>query len=536
MKKIINALSIAVIIGFILGFSAPLAHITANRYIQYKMFRLVAIHLQRYLNRWIALTIIILFVLSVVSLVAKFIWKSFTSNVGKGHAESEGKLLAFLENGSRMKLIKKTAISIVLFLVILNISIVIDSKMNIAGRPNVILVVCETLRADHLGCYGYERDTTKNIDSFANDTFTFKNAYAQAPSTMPSMWNIVTSKYQSPYRAKDECVTIAEYFKSNNYRTGAFLSHHYFEGTKANLQQGFDVYDAKCKKDNHKMSARPAKSITESTIKWIEQNRKKPFFVWLVYFDPHDPYVPPAEFRGHYNKEAYFSRDRRAQGIGYRGTSNHLVSKAHRQFLINAYDEEIRYFDHQIGRLFSYLKRSGQYDNSIIILTADHGEELGDNGGRWDHCQLLSQEEIWVPLLIKMPYKNKKVEIENTVQTIDIYPTLTECLKKVGIPNYYNTFEGKSLTPLLNGEQLDDVCFAASFWRNQLCIVMGNYKYWTWGNREYLTNIKTGEVITDSTIRKKLKSTLTKVCNQYLTDKNYYARTVENLKSIGYLR
>lgn len=423
----------------------------------------------------------------------------------------------------------KKARSALVLLVVSAVVIYISRGRADTPRPNVILVVCETLRSDHLGCYGYRRDTSKNIDSFANNAFIFKNAHSQAPCTRPSVWDIMTSRYQSKMPAKDEYVTMAEYFKSNNYRTAAFIAHGALRPEESNLQQGFDVY-------NWGDKQRKANSMTNAAIKWIGQDKKKPFFVWLFYFEPHNPYIPPDRFKGYYNKTEKFSGDRRTEDIGFKGKNNHLVTEEHKQFLINAYDEEIRYFDYEIGRLFSYLKRSGLYDDSIIILTADHGEELGDNGNRWDHCQLLSQEEIWVPLLIKLPGNRKKRVIEENVQNIDIYPTLVEFLDKPRLPRYFNKLEGKSLTPLLTGEGLNDNRYAASFWKGQRCIIMDGYKYWQWGNKEYLIDVKTRKRITDLAIRDKLKNQLDKICKQYLMKEKYYKKTVKDLRSLGYLQ
>ncbi|MCK4790662.1 MAG: sulfatase [Desulfobacteraceae bacterium] len=533
--RTIGALRIAIIAGFAVGLVPAIRFCMAQKYIQYRIFRLVAIVLQKSINKWIATTIIAALALSLIVIITKWVWKSLSANGVKGGSKNK---LSYAERFKALAstLTGKIALVLVVLLVILNLGVGIDGKINAPKGPNVILIVCETMRPDHYGCYGYKRDTTKNVDLLANDAFVFRNAYTQAPSTWPAMWNILTSKYKSSVPAEDQYVTIAEYFKSHNYKTGAFLSHHYFEGSWANVQQGFDVYDAECEKDVHGMSARRAGSITEATIRWIEQNKREPFFLWLLYFDPHDPYVPAKGFAGYYNKNAKFSGDRRAQGIGYRGLNNRSVTPAHKEFLINAYDEEIRYEDHEVGKLFSYLKSTGLYDNSIIVFTADHGEELGDNNDRWDHCQLLSQEEIWIPLLIKLPHQSQKIEIESAVQNIDIYPSLVEYFDASGLPNYYKELEGTSLMPFLNKEQLDNGRHAASFWHNQLCIVKGDYKYWIKGGKDRLVNIRTGQIINDPAMRAELRSALGKIYNQYIADIEDYQRTVENLKSIGYLR
>ncbi len=432
---------------------------------------------------------------------------------------------------SKKKHIRRISSYVIIFLVIFSLLLVVGTGI-MRRRPNVILIVCDTLRADHLGCYGYKRGTTKNIDLLANDACIFKNAYSQAPSTRPSMWNIATSKYNSPVPAEDGLVTIAEYFKSKGYITAAFISQH-FLGVESNLQQGFDVYDPGSARDKHGMPLRRAEDITGAAIEWIRARKKNPFFIWLVYFDPHDPYDPPDIFKGYYTGAEKFNRDRRDEKIQHRAKA---IPEGHRQFLINAYDEEIRYFDYAVGRLFSHLKHSGLYSNTIIIVTSDHGEELGDNGDLWSHSLLLSQEEIRVPLLIKMPGRNKKIVREDTVQTIDLYPTLVEYLDKTRLPGYYNTLEGRSLMPLLNKGRLDRDRFAASFWYKQRSILIGDYKYWVKPDGECFVNIKTNAEITDVKIRDKLKNLLEKVANAYSANEGYSKATIDHLKSIGYLQ
>ena len=434
-----------------------------------------------------------------------------------------------------MKRGRRIALVILVFLFFLNAGAFLDRNLSHLEEPNVFLIVCETLRADHLGLYGYFRNTSENIDEFAGNATIFKNAYAQAPLTMPSMWNIVTSKYQSEVPAKYEYVTIAEYFKSKNYKTAAFISQHHLEGTKHNLHQGFDLYDSRCAKDVHGMSAKNATSVTDTAIKWIGKKRNHPIFAWLVYFDPHDPYKAPDSFRAIYNNGENFSGDRRAEGIQFKVSNENIPSEEHKQFLINAYDEEIRYFDFEVGRLLSFLKRSDQYDNSIIIFTSDHGEELGDNGNRWDHGQLLSQEEIHIPLLIKMPGQEMKIEVKQAVQNIDLYPTLVDYFEESRTPRFYSSLEGKSLMPLFRRGKLGDERFAVSLWLEQKCIVMGNYKYWIQDGKEYLTHVVTKDSISDPEIRNKLRNQLDRIYKQLPRKKDYYKTTVEKLKSLGYL-
>jgi len=240
---------------------------------------------------------------------------------------------------------------------------------------------------------------------------------------------------------------MAEYFKEKGYRTAAFISHFLIKKEKK-FHHGFDVFDNDSEKDHYGMPTRTASSITDSAIDWLSKETKGPFFLWLYYYDPHDPYIAPEGFRGNYNKTDKFSGDRRKDKLH---DLSRAIPQEHKEFLISAYDEEIHFFDSQLGRFLNWLKGKGMFDNTIIILTSDHGEELDDNNHRWDHCQLLSEEELRVPIVVKMPKQRQGSVIENVVQTIDIFPTLID-LAGIDYSEPDKPFDGVTLKPLLFGE------------------------------------------------------------------------------------
>jgi len=535
-STLITTTTVGFLIGFILIFNqlrASLLHIQANQYLHYRMIRLIFQSLKDVAYRWLEITVIFALGLTLIWLT----WQLVMLVLSTIHVKYRIKWHAFkIKRQFKPKILRpltKIAKILVLILVLFNLALFFDSLITPVSKSNVILIVCETLRADHLDYNGYKRKTTPNLDLLAQQAFLFKNAHSQAPSTRPSMWNIVTSKYQSAMPAPDSYVTIAEYFKSKRYQTAAFISQQFLKAAKSNLDQGFDLYDADCLKDKHGLSLRRAKSITDAAINWIGQSKKSPFYIWLVYFDPHDPYIPPNEFKGVYTKSEKFSRDRRAEKIHMKTSP---IPPEHRQFLINAYDEEIRYFDYELGRLLKWLKNSGNYNDTLIVFTADHGEELGDNGHRWDHSQLLSQEEIWIPLLIKMPQQENQTIKEEAVQNIDIYPTLVEYFSRSQLPSFYKTLEGKSLLPLMRGEKTNHLQYAMSIWQGQRCLVMGNYKYWIQGKKESLTNIKTRKKIDDAERLNNFREKLNKIYSQYIKKRDYYKKNLEQLKSLGYLK
>ncbi|MFH1437268.1 MAG: sulfatase [Pseudomonadota bacterium] len=402
--------------------------------------------------------------------------------------------------------------------------------------PNVILIVSETLRADHLGCYGYGRDTSNFLDGLAKQSVLFRRSYSQAPCTVPSMWNILLSKYASHVPALSDSITMAEYFKHRQYRTAAFLSHVFLDAEKTNLHQGFDTYEILRRDDRKKVYA-PLKawSVTRAAIEWIDGVREDPFFLFLVYFDPHDPYEPPGKFRNHFNETDAFGGDRRRQKIHGRRKENKAVSDEHRTFLVNAYDEEIRYLDSELENLMSFLGDVDEFDDSIIIVTSDHGEELGDNGARWDHCQLLSREELWVPLIIKMPGQEYPLVVHEPVQTIDIFPTLVEYFSGPALPLFFGNLEGTSLLRLIGGQPGQEGRTAASFWTRQRCIVQGNVKYWEKGGTATLTDVDTNEDVKNEALKQELKQKLDLVFETHVLKEDPKEKPAAGLDTDGYL-
>jgi arylsulfatase len=405
--------------------------------------------------------------------------------------------------------------------------------------PDIVFIVCDTLRADHVGCYGYGRDTTPHLDRLAARASLFESAFSQAPATMPSMWNMLASRYQCPVPTPEEVTTLAEYLRGRGYRTGAFLSQRFLAPQLSRLDPGFETYDAETPLDRHGNATRRADSITDAALRWVDARDGRPSFLWLVYFDPHDPYEPPPSARGLFTGtkagEEPFSRDRRACGLHRESPA---ASEENRRFLIDAYDEEIRFADQEIGRLLDGLDSRGLLDAAWIVFTSDHGEELGDNGGRWDHAQLLSNAEIAVPLIIKPPGQLEPRRISAPVQTIDVFPTLVEALEG-GNRASELALEGQSLLSLLQGPEEpksgEKERFAASFWRQQASLVQEGLRLWISPEGEHLLDARTEQPIDDPAAAAKLRALLIEVTSRHKLSREYYLETLRQLESLGYL-
>jgi len=293
-------------------------------------------------------------------------------------------------------------------------------------RPSAILIVVDTLRADHLSSYGYVRKTTPHIDALAGEAFLYKNAFAHAPWTTPSIASLFTSRYpaalgflgEEPVELDGSFVTLAEVFKHNGYSTKAIVSHD-FIGTKLKFDRGFDSYDQTSARGYGYISSA---AVTDAALGYAGEHVRDEFFLFLHYFDPHFDYVLHPEFDYDPDYRGDIRSGEFKDSLLAKGPS---MSDEDRRHLVALYDSEIRYTDEHIGRLLDGLKRLGLYDSSLIILTSDHGEEFAERPDRWiGHTKKLYQDLIHVPLIVKIPNGAKGLEVEEPVGLIDVMPTV----------------------------------------------------------------------------------------------------------------
>lgn len=290
------------------------------------------------------------------------------------------------------------------------------------GR-NVILIVLDTMRADHLGVFGYELDTTPNLDQFASESVIFRKALSTASWTPPSVASILTGRYvishgltppvgqavDAPNAAilSEDLLTIPEVLKANGYRTGGVTANTW-SSDKLGFGQGFERYDFYDDPGADKITA-AAEEIVNS---WNPTPGKDPFFLYVHYIDPHVPYKAPEPFASSY--------------IGTLLKNSHSAERV--QPMIWEYDAEIKFMDHYIGELFKFLKEKKLYDDSLIIIVGDHGEQFEEHG-KLGHGYFLYNEEVHVPLLVKD--QKKHYDVDYLVSTVDIFPTV---LNALGIP------------------------------------------------------------------------------------------------------
>ncbi len=300
---------------------------------------------------------------------------------------------------------------------------------------NVLLFTLDTTRADHLGCYGYPRIRTPNIDALAAEGVLFRNATAQVPLTLPSHSSIFTGTYPYAHGVRDnggfylepEKITLAEVLKAKGWATSAFVGAFVLD-SRWGINQGFDhYYDnfdfAKYKTISLDSVQREGGEVVKAFFDWFRTNGDRRFFSWIHFYDPHTPYEPPEPYKTEYAGRPW-----------------------------GLYDGEIAYVDSLIGKVLQSLREKGVLDRTIIVVAADHGESLGEHGES-SHAFFIYDATVSVPLVLKLPgSKSKAAIVEDQVENVDIMPTLLGLLG-IDVPK---VVQGKSLVPLLAGDRAGD--------------------------------------------------------------------------------
>ncbi len=306
--------------------------------------------------------------------------------------------------------------------------------------PHVVLVTLDTTRADRLGCYGYARDTSPNLDALARASLVFERAFSTSSWTLPAHASLFTGKFprthgarydpEGPlvitsairgpeewdlYRARgmasDER-TLARILGEAGYRTAGFVAGPWMKRVFG-LDAGFEHWDDSGIEETN---GRPASALTAAAVRWLEQRSgaDAPLFLFLNYYDPHLPLVPPPGFR-----ERYLPAGKAPEEL------------PREEALSALYDGEIRFMDHHLGLLFRELQARGLWDDAWVVVTADHGELLGENG-RIGHGRTLTRAELHVPLLVKPPRGDALAaaprRVAEAVQLTDVLPFLLERL------------------------------------------------------------------------------------------------------------
>jgi arylsulfatase A-like enzyme len=322
-----------------------------------------------------------------------------------------------------------------------------SSEEVVVGEFNVILISVDALRPDHLGVYGYPKNTSPFIDELSKESVVFLDVLSQVPSTRYSHQSLFTSKYLlNPEGDYSTSLTLAEYLRGNGYKTAAFTSGG-FMSKVFGLDKGFDLYEDRYSAPSN-VGKIGLKSINPKVIKWLSENQKQRFFLFIHTYDVHWPYCPPDPYfhmfiDSYKNSSIFASKDfySKCGKIDY----NKLTLSANDVNYVKAfYDGGIRYTDDMLRNLFKEIEKLGLYNNTIIVITADHGEGMGERG-HFGHGQLFD-EQLRIPLIMRIPnYKHQIVK--EPVQSIDIFPTILGLLN-LTVPK---NLDGFDLRPIIDG-------------------------------------------------------------------------------------
>ena len=398
-----------------------------------------------------------------------------------------------------------------------------------APAVNVIVITIDTLRADHLGCYGYKLIRTPHIDALASESARFERAYTPVPVTLPAHSVIFTGTYPtlsgmhdfSGNKLNPSQPTLATLLKRHGYATGAIVGSAVLD-SRFGLNQGFDFYYDhfdfnRLQESNLEEMERPGNVVADLTLDWLAKNYHSKFFLWMHLYDPHFPYRPPAPYSEQY-------KDR-------------------------LYDGEIAFADAQMGRLIAFLKAKGLYRNTLIVLAGDHGESLGEHGEK-THGFFIYNSTLHVPLLIHLPDQQAARSVPEMVSLADLMPTILAALK-IDVPAQV---QGRSLLPLISPKtnEHDRSLYAETFlprlhfnWSELRSVETANYQFIDAPKPElYDLSKDPGELVNlyseKRAVADELRARLNKLVHEYSADQELAEKTgldpalMERLKSLGY--
>jgi arylsulfatase A-like enzyme len=351
-----------------------------------------------------------------------------------------------------------------------------ESSTGPATRPqnagiNVLFITVDTLRPDHLSAYGYPRKTSPAIDELATKGVVFDLAFTYWPKTRGSFAAMFTSLYASQHglTVRDRDLpefneTLAEVFQRAGYRTAAAVDNGNLD-SKLGYAQGFEVYE-----ETWIPPERTELERTEVITRFAEEflakkDDSRPFFLWLHYVNPHAPYEPPPEQLNRFQGDGLIPRGRALpEVVGFHGGVNRKhAAKGARTWgdYIDRYDAEILLADQHIGRVLKSLNESSHAGATMVALTSDHGESLGEHGYFFDHGDDLFNPSLRIPLVLSFPgFLPAGERVSGAVTSLDLFPTLLD-LAQIPFPTGPPSLQGSSVLPLIRGtkSRLKDFLF-----------------------------------------------------------------------------
>ena len=352
-----------------------------------------------------------------------------------------------------------------------------------------VVVFLDTLRADHLGCYGYERDTSPNIDRLAGESVLFERSYPTDVPTQPSYTSTFSGQRgiingvvsHAPHEwIDDKAPWLPSILERNSYTTVAVSTLHHM---KAYFAKGFNYFMNPVAGRRNLTQKVTADQINAFAIPWIRQHSDEDFFLFVHYWDPHTAYKPPEEYRrlfydGDERDPGNKGLEKAKEGIAWPFTKL-LIERigdgiTDIEYIKAQYDGEIRYVDDRLGRLVKALEEEGVLDDTFLVITSDHGESLGEHSIYFDHASVY-EDTVHVPLIIH--WKDSRARrVRTFVQHIDFAPTILELAGLETQPE----MQGRSLAPLLRGDvetHRDAAYVNQGLWQAKRAIITDRWKY-----------------------------------------------------------
>ncbi|MBI5507540.1 MAG: sulfatase [Deltaproteobacteria bacterium] len=348
----------------------------------------------------------------------------------------------------------------------------------------LIVITVDTLRADYLSSYGHARILTPSFDRLASGGILFKQAISQASTTTPSHASIMTSLYLQDHNVYtnfeavgDAARTLAEVMAGRGFNTFGIVNMNHLNPEVSNLGQGFETF---VKSGN----MRRAGPTVDKTLEWLDKNGEQPFFAWIHFTDVHTPYNPPPPYDRFYYDDDERDPAKRSLAKIWHLLPSHMTDHPFFQrwlegitdseWVMAQYQGAVTYVDDEFGRLLDRLEQMGLLERTAIVLTADHGESLGEHDIYYTHTGLY-EPTIHVPLITYFPGAGRQgVQVRDVVESVDIMPTVLEYFD-IPVPKGAH---GRSLWPLIRGEvQPERVALSEHAGRNLVVLRTDRYKY-----------------------------------------------------------
>ncbi len=332
-------------------------------------------------------------------------------------------------------------------------------------KPSVLLITIDTLRADHLSMYGYDRDTTPNLSRLAETAAVYEDAFSVLPETSPAFASMLTGRWPAELGIRgntwplgEDATTLAEVLSAADYQTAGFVSGFPLTRKFSGLHQGFDLFDDTMTdpRGGTPNVQRLARKTTDAALAWFGGLDDRPFFLWAHYYDPHGDYNPGPELGRTWIGESTGPEvplDKMPAYQRFEGITDAAT-------YIALYDAEILKTDAQVGRLLDALAQTGRFDDTLIIVTADHGESLTEHDYWFDHGNEVYAQSLHIPLILNGPGINKGRRVSGIATTPDVFATVLDAADLPSDTRAQSLIQSTGGLPLPRREALSEARFA----------------------------------------------------------------------------